>query len=530
MSDTEDTERLGPEPTRPLPPSDPGREPGGHGQPSPYGRSYGHSGDSGQSSSYGQSYGPSAPGRSSPYSQHTNHGQSSSYGQTGPYGQASQYRGYGSPADPGGRGAARGVPYGGTYPPQRPPPSQSPPSQRVTQDDESTSWFSGPSPWGAPMPPVAPHRDPPRRRRWPLVAGAVALTLLAGGAGGGVGYLVGELDDETVAGTLDPAPVIGQGSGAEEPSREPGTVAEIAQRLLPSVVSIREETATRQGTGSGFVIGEDGYILTNNHVVAASAEGGGTITVAFSTGEEVEAEVVGRSPSYDLAVLEVSGVEDLTPVEFGSSQDVVVGDSVVAIGSPLGLDATVTSGIVSAINRPVTAGGSGDLSFINAIQTDAAINPGNSGGPLVDAAGRVIGVNSAIATPGASNGPAGNIGLGFAIPIDQVQRTAEQLIANGEAVFPIIGASVDRRYAGPGALISEDAPDAPSIVAGGPADEAGLAPGDVILTVDGLRVDGADELIIAIRTGVPGDTVTFEVEQGTGVREVDVVLGAQADE
>jgi len=364
------------------------------------------------------------------------------------------------------------------------------------------------------------------------VVGAVALTLLAGAAGGGVGYAVAELSDGGSTGTTSQSPVIGQGTGEQvEPQvRDPGSVAGIAQRLLPSVVSISEETATVQGSGSGFVIAEEGYILTNNHVVAAAAEEGGTLTVAFDNGDEVEAEIVGRSPSYDIAVLQVRGVEGLQPVEFGTSENVVVGDSVVAIGSPLGLEATVTSGIVSAVGRPVTAGGSGDLSFINAIQTDAAINPGNSGGPLVDSSGRVIGINSAIASSGAVEGTAGSVGLGFAIPIDQVQRTAQQLIDTGEAVYPIIGAQVDRRYTGPGAKISADTSGSPAVVSGGPAEAAGLEAGDVILTVNGVRVDGADELIIAIRTGVPGDTMTFDIEDGSDTRSVDIVLGSQVDE
>jgi len=390
----------------------------------------------------------------------------------------------------------------------------------------------GPPTWVTPLP-GTPAPGSGRRRSWPIIVGAVALTLLAGAAGGGVGYAVSELGDDPATTVANQSPAIGEGSSnnsGEPQVREPGTVAGIAQRLLPSVVSISETTASQQGSGSGFVIADEGYVLTNNHVVAAVAAEGGTITVTFDGGEEVEAEIIGRSPSYDLAVLRVTGVEDLVPVQFGSSDDVVVGDSVVAIGSPLGLEATVTSGIVSAVDRPVTAGGSGDLSFINAIQTDAAINPGNSGGPLVDANGRVIGVNSAIASPGSADGTAGSIGLGFAIPIDQVQRTAEQLIANGEAVYPIVGAQVDRRYTGPGAKISEDGANGPAVVEQGPADLAGLAAGDVILAVDGVRVDGADELIIAIRARVPGDTVTVEVEDGDSTRTVDIVLGSQVDE
>jgi putative serine protease PepD len=318
-------------------------------------------------------------------------------------------------------------------------------------------------------------------------------------------------------------------SGSSE--RPSDSVAGIAQRVLPGVVSLRERTARVEGTGSGFVISADGMILTNNHVVADAAEGGGTLTVTFNDGTESEAEIVGRSPAYDLAVVQVKGMSDLTPLEFGDSDSVVVGDTVVAIGSPLGLEATVTSGIVSALNRPVAAGegGASDLSLINAIQTDAAINPGNSGGPLVDSTGRVIGVNSAIASPGGS-GTGGSVGLGFAIPINQARRTAQQIIDTGQAVYPVIGASVDNRYEGPGARIVERSASNPGIIPGGPADQAGLEPGDVVLSIDGTRVDGADELIIAIRAHEPGEVVTLEVQRGDETLSFDVTLGSQVDE
>jgi putative serine protease PepD len=374
----------------------------------------------------------------------------------------------------------------------------------------------------------------PPRRGGRLLAAALLIAVVAAGVGGGVGYLVADhVADSATADGSTFRPVIGNsGSDSDDvPQRAPESVAGIAQRVLPSVVSIRETTATVEGTGSGFVIGSEGYILTNNHVVAAAAEAQGTISVQFNDGQQAEAEIIGRSPSYDLAVLKVTGIDDLVPLEFGDSSDVVVGDVVVAIGSPLGLEATVTSGIVSAINRPVTAGGEGDLSFINAIQTDAAINPGNSGGPLVDSTGRVIGINSAIADPSAgAGGQAGSVGLGFAIPIGQAQLTAQQLIDTGEAVYPIIGASVDRTYEGPGARVSGDAAGAPGVVPDGPAEKAGIESGDVILSVDGTAVDGADELIIAIRAHVPGDTISVEVDRRDGGTDtVEIVLGSQTD-
>jgi len=218
------------------------------------------------------------------------------------------------------------------------------------------------------------------------------------------------------------------------------------------VVTIKVTGSTAEGTGSGFVLRKDGYILTNNHVVAVAAKTG-KITVLFSDGKSTDATIVGRDESYDLAVIRVDR-HNLPLLALGVSSTVVVGDPVIAVGAPLGLDSTVTSGIVSALNRPVTAGGPGasSASFINAIQTDAAINPGNSGGPLLDMAGRVIGVNSAIARVAGSDSPlgglSGNIGVGFAIPSDQARKTAEQLIADGKATHPVIGVSLDTTYQG----------------------------------------------------------------------------------
>jgi putative serine protease PepD len=301
-------------------------------------------------------------------------------------------------------------------------------------------------------------------------------------------------------------------------------VAAIAAAVLPSVVAIEVRTTAGQATGSGFVLQEDGYILTNNHVVAAAADGNGDISVIFADGSEETAEIVGRTGDYDLAVIKVDRT-GLTPLVLGDSDAVVVGQSVVAIGAPLGLEGTVTQGIVSALNRPVTAGGGDVTAFINAIQTDAAINPGNSGGPLVNAAGEVIGINSAIAqSPGLPTG--GNIGLGFAIPSNQARRTAEQLIANGEATYPAIGALLDTRYVGEGVKVSAEAQgDQPPIVPDGPADRAGIEPGDVILAIDGRPVTQPDELIVAIRALAPGDAVTLVVRGSDGEeRDVRLVL------
>lgn len=291
--------------------------------------------------------------------------------------------------------------------------------------------------------------------------------------------------------------------------RPPGSVADIAQRVLPSVVSISARSSNGGGTGTGFVIDSNGYILTNNHVISDAAVDGGDIEVQLNDGTTLQASIVGRDSSYDLAVLKVSRT-GLTALTFGNSDQVAVGDSVIAIGSPLGLSGTVTLGIVSAKDRAVTAGESqGDSSFINAIQTDAAINPGNSGGPLVNSAGAVIGVNSAIATLGSSvlSSQTGSIGLGFAIPINQARKTAEQLIKNGKATYPVIGVSVDMQYAGDGAKVADTSN---AILPGGPASKAGLRAGDLITSFDGRTITTPEELIVAIRSKNVGDRVEIE--------------------
>jgi putative serine protease PepD len=218
---------------------------------------------------------------------------------------------------------------------------------------------------------------------------------------------------------------------------------------------------------------------------------------------------------------------DLVPLALGDSDEVEVGQSVVAVGAPLGLQGTVTSGIVSALNRPVQAGDAEQTSFINAIQTDAAINPGNSGGPLLDSQGRVIGINSAIAQPPGQNA-AGSIGLGFAIPSNQARRTAEQLIADGVATYPVIGVLLDSSYTGVGVKVAEQAGGGVEpITPGSAAEQAGIRPGDVIVAINGTPVTVPDELIVAIRARAPGETVSLTVREPAGDRDVLVVLGEE---
>ena len=303
--------------------------------------------------------------------------------------------------------------------------------------------------------------------------------------------------------------------------RAPDSIAALAARVIPAVVSISVKGSSGSGTGSGFFLDSNGYVLTNNHVVEAAAASG-TITVELSNGKKYGAKLMGRDNSYDLAVLKID-VTSAPTLQLGDSDLVQVGDSVIAIGSPLGLSGTVTSGIISSKNRAVTTGnGNGESSFINALQTDAAINPGNSGGPLVDSTGAVIGVNSAIATLGSSS-QSGSIGLGFAIPINQAKKTAEQLIKTGSATYPIMGISVDTRFTGTGAQISTDGA---GVTPAGPADKAGLKAGDIITSLDGVEINNSDELIVAIRSKSVGDKVKIKFTRNNISREATVTLAA----
>jgi len=305
-----------------------------------------------------------------------------------------------------------------------------------------------------------------------------------------------------------------------------GSIAAVAQRLLPSTVQLRVRNGTGAaatgGTGSGFVIDRKGHVVTNNHVTEL-AQDGGTIVVVDNAGRPHQAELVGASKVYDIAVVRIESPGNLRPVTFGSSRKMYVGDTVVAIGSPLGLDHTVTAGIVSALDRPVTTGDSDSASYINAVQTDAAINPGNSGGPLVNLAGQVIGVNSAIATAGGGflgSGESGNIGVGFAIPMEQVRFTAGQIVDTGKAEYPVIGANVDTGTSRNGAKVV-------NVPAGTPSAKAGLRKGDRIVAVADTRVLDGISLIVAIRTHRPGDKVELTVIRRGAERTLTIELDAK---
>ena len=351
---------------------------------------------------------------------------------------------------------------------------------------------------------------PKKSRLGAAVIGGAAVTALLGGAvGGAVGYTVASNNSTP---TVAIASSESGSVGANLATATGNTVVDLAAAVQPAVVQLDVSGGSGSGTGSGFVISPDGYIVTNNHV-AGPAGKDGSINVTFADGKTATGKLVGASPDYDLAVVKVDRT-GLDSVPMGASRDLKVGQSVIAIGSPLGLQGTVTTGIVSALDRPVTAGESeGDTSFINAIQTDAAINPGNSGGPLINAAGEVIGVNSAIASMGAASGQqAGSIGLGFAIPIDTVKRITNELIKNGSASTPVIGVQLDTGYTGDGAKVGE-------ITSGGAAEAAGMQSGDVITKIDGKQVADSTALVVAIRSNAPGDTITLTV-----VRDGDQVI------
>jgi putative serine protease PepD len=286
-------------------------------------------------------------------------------------------------------------------------------------------------------------------------------------------------------------------------------VKSIAQLVSPSVVSLEVSGMTGSGTGSGSIYkstSTTSYIVTNNHVVEAAATGG-TIEVELNNGDVLPATIVGRDSEYDLAIVSIKK-GNLPEIPKGDSTSIAIGDAVVAFGSPLGLSGTVTSGIVSALNRPVTTGSTSITSYIDAIQTDAAINPGNSGGPLVDSQGRIIGVNSAIASLGSTTS-SGNIGLGFSIPFNQAKRIIEEIISTGKSTKPIFGVSFDSTYTGVGAKIA-------LITSGKGADKAGIPVNSIVKTIDGYKITDAVSAIVRIRAKAPGDQVTVVVDLPSG--------------
>ncbi|MGQ0844607.1 MAG: S1C family serine protease [Sporichthyaceae bacterium] len=378
---------------------------------------------------------------------------------------------------------------------------------------------TGPSP--APQHPTASRRS---------IAMLAVVALSAGLLGGGIGALaVGDASDapaSTSTSTAATSPVIKPVSAAPA-----DTAQAVAAKVAPSVVSIDVRNVSPQGgffggpaanrvegSGSGVVIGEDGLILTNNHVAGA-----GDLTVTFADGRAFPATLVKADPVTDLAVIKAEGIDDARPIAFGKSSELVVGQNVYAMGSPLGLSGTFTAGIVSALHRPVVPqaqAGSAHQSVIDAIQTDAPINPGNSGGALVDGAGNLVGITSAIAALGDGSG---SIGLGFAIPIDQAKVVAEKL-ARGETVaHGQLGVQV-------GDAVGETVRGAAlqAIVPGGAADKAGLRAGDVVTGFDGRPIGAADALLAGVRSEQPGTTHELTYVRGGQTKKTTVTLGSDA--
>ena len=377
-------------------------------------------------------------------------------------------------------------------------------------------------------PPVSPYDRPPTVQRSSgrgrFAAAVVAASLVAGGGAGLGGAAAWDAVQDEGTGTSPTVGTQAQGTAQVAASDSPateGSVEAVAGKVLPSVVKIDVAGEGGSGSGSGIVLSSDGQILTNEHVVEV-AEGGGELRVSFGDGSSTEAEILGTDPLTDTALIQAADVSGLTPATIGTSGDLDVGQGVVAVGSPFGLESTVTSGIVSALDRPVDVGSDdeGNATVYPAIQTDAAINPGNSGGPLVDLAGNVVGINSSIRTA-SSGGESGSIGLGFAIPIDEVMPIVEQM-ANGETpTHARLGVTVSDAL--DGAQVEE-------VTDGSTADDAGIAAGDVVTRIDDRRILGADSLVATIRSYRPGDTVTVTHVRDGEELTAELVLDSDAEE
>lgn len=368
--------------------------------------------------------------------------------------------------------------------------SQPPPGMPVDYS------YQAPPPHAAPPTAPASYPAPPPRSSGKIMAGALAVALIAGGAGGAIGYFAADRTE------LAPSP---------STSVSEDTITQVASDVSPSVVAIMSDS----GEGSGVVYTDEGYIITNSHVVA----GGDSLSVRFADGSTQEASFVGSDPSQDLAVIQVDETDDLQPIEMGESSGTQVGDLVLAIGSPLGLEGTVTSGIVSALDRSIGVGGEGDspqgeeATLEGLIQTDAAINMGNSGGALVNGNGELIGINTAIAST-----EMGSIGLGFAIPSEIARDVADQIIETGSVEQPFIGVAV--ADVEDGAMVLRVEPD-------GPAAAAGLEPGDVITTIDDEEITGGSEVRSYIAETEPGETVEVTYLRGGSTETVTVDIAAQ---
>ncbi|QHN18761.1 PDZ domain-containing protein [Gordonia amarae] len=412
-------------------------------------------------------------------------------------------------------------PYGGAY-----APAGYPAYGAATPSQQS---YPGAQPATSPFGPATTQQQPlspdPRTNGQPApkkkggrkalaAAGVVTLALVAGVGGGVLGANLADDDTPAASTTATNGPLGGDpnSQATQQVDAPKGSVQDVATRVLPSVVSIDVVVGNQQGEGSGVVLSADGIIMTNNHVVSLTGSPADAVQVNFSDGTSARAKVLGTDTISDIAVLKVDKT-GLRPISVGTSKNLAVGQDVIAIGAPLGLAGTVTTGIISALNRPVsTSRESGTTSVIDAIQTDAAINPGNSGGALVNAKGALIGINTAIATLGGSSSSeagSGSIGLGFAIPIDQAYRVAKQLQENGTATHAGLGVSVRQSAGGTGqtgALLSD-------VQASGPAGKAGIPRGAVVTKFGDRLIASGDALVAAVRSHEPGEQVevTYEV-------------------
>ena len=416
---------------------------------------------------------------------------------------------------------------GSQRPPQQPvAPQQPQQTQQIPRTPTSQSVSDVPSSLGNPNNPYSaagPMAQPPqaqqvKERRTIGLLPAAALALVAAIAAGSIAGVyatrwASNSDTTSVAESLkEPA-------SRGKPQAEAGTVQAVAEAVQPAVVSIRLLTEDSAVSGSGSIISQDGYVLTNNHVVEGAADGRAEMTVTLQDGSTHPAKFIAGDSNTDVAVIKVEDVSNMPTITIGNSDDLAVGQNVVAIGAPLGLEQTVTTGIVSALNRPVRAGEGGEATIIDAIQTDAAINPGNSGGPLVNMNGELIGMNSVIASTNNGSEEAGSIGLGFAIPANFARRTADQLIKDGKASYPLIGVSLDQRFRESGAKIAEVSKD-------GPGDKAGLKKGEVVVAINDRVIKNANGLIAAVRSSDFGAKIKLKVvdEKGENPREVEVTL------
>ena len=477
-------------------------------------------------------------------------------GAQSPYGDQTSYGGQPSPGAPSPWGAP--APYGAQAPygtgqhaadaqqTQQFPPAGGAPQQQTQQFPTAAAaqpW--PPAGYGTPgyhqataqagglppaFQPAAPAPARPARGRWKL--GAVGLVAAGALIGGGVGAgVVAVADDDSATSASAPS---AQTVVINDPQNAT-TATAAAGKAAPSVVTLYVSSGSGSGSGSGVIMTADGYVVTNNHVVTLdSTTDQATVQVRTADGTLYDATVVGTDPTSDLAVVKLTGASGLTPATFADSDAVQVGDTAVAIGAPLGLSNTVTDGIISATNRAVQTGSTQDDStVIDALQTDAAINPGNSGGALVDGAGEVVGINTAIATVastgigGQESSQSGNIGVGFAIPANSAQRIAQEIIDTGSATHALLGVSAGTASStgsavGSGAQLATVSP-------GSPAADAGLQAGDVITAVGDRVVTTSTELTAAVRSSDPGDTVTLTIRRGTATSTVDVTLDAASD-